>query len=283
MLALVDALIGAFFAALRPRASLVAENLALRQQLAALMREGRRPRLGPIDRAFWVVLSRTWSRWADVLAIVKPATVITWHRRGLARFWAYKSMPHGRPPLSAEVIELIERMTRENPTWSRRRIASELAKLGHHVSKDTVAKYMPKRLGPPGRPPSTTWGTFLRTHLAGTIAIDFLTVPTVTFQVLYVFFALSLERRRILHVNVTAHPHAAWAAQQIVEAVGPDANVVRLIRDRDGIYGAVFNGRVRNLGIEQLRTAPRSLAEWVRGTVGGHPSSRVARPRDRAR
>jgi len=83
-------------------------------------------------------------------------------------------------------------------------------------------------------------------------------VPTVTFQVLYVFFVLSLERRRILHVNVTAHPHAAWTAQQIVEAVGPDANVVCLIRDRDGIYGAAFNGRVRNLGIEQLRTAPRS-------------------------
>jgi putative transposase len=109
-------------------------------------------------------------------------------------------------------------MTRENPTWRRRRIAAELAKLGYVVCKDTVAKYMPKRSGAPGRPPSTTWGTFLPTHLAGTIAIDFLTVPTVTFQVLYVFFVLSLERRRILHVNVTAHPYAAWAAQQIVEA-----------------------------------------------------------------
>jgi hypothetical protein len=89
---------------------------------------------------------------------VKPATVITWHRRGFARFWAYKSRPRGRPPLSAEVIDLIERMTPENPTWSRRRIAAELAKLGHDVCKDTVAKYMPKRSGAPGRPPSTTWG-----------------------------------------------------------------------------------------------------------------------------
>jgi putative transposase len=154
-------------------------------------------------------------------------------------------------------------MTHDNPTWSRRRIAAELAKLGHDVSKDAVAKYMPRRLGPPGRPPSTTWGTFLRTHLAGTIAIDILTVPTVTFQVLYVFVVLSLERRRILHVNVTAHPYAAWAAQQIVEAVGPDPDVVRLIRDRDGIYRAVFDTRVRNLGIEQLRTAPRS--PWQNG------------------
>jgi hypothetical protein len=149
-----------------------------------------------------------------VLAIVKPATVIAWHRRGFAKFWTYKSRPHGRPPLSSEVIELIERMTCENPTWSRRRIAAELAKLGQDVGKDAVAKYMPKRSGAPGRPPWTTWGTFLRTHLAGTIAIDFLTVPTVTFQVLYVFFVLSLDRRRILHVNVTAHPYATWAAQQ---------------------------------------------------------------------
>ncbi len=154
-------------------------------------------------------------------------------------------------------------MTRENPTWSRRRIGAELAKLGHDVCKDTVAKYMPKRAGAPGRPPSTTWGTFLRTQLAGTIAIDFLTVPTVTFQVLYVFFVLSLERRRILHVNVTAHPYSAWAAQQIVEAVGPDGKVARLVRDRDGIYGAAFDARVGNLGIEQVRTAPRS--PWQNG------------------
>jgi transposase InsO family protein len=149
------------------------------------------------------------------------------------------------------------------PDWSRRRIAAELSKLGHDVSKDTVAKYMPKRPGAPRRPPSTTWGTFVRTHFAGTIAIDFLTVPTVTFNVLYVFFVLSLERRRILHVNVTAHPYAAWAAQQIVEAVGTDPNVVRLIRDRDGIYGGAFDARVRNLGIEQLCTSPRS--PWQNG------------------
>src|SRR5450432_625272 len=148
-------------------------------------------------------------------------------------------------------------MTRENRTWSRRRIAAELAKLGHEVSKDTVARYMPRRPGAPRRPPPTTWGTFLRMHLAGTIAIDFLVVPTVTFNVLYVFFVLLLERRRILHVNVTAHPYAAWAAQQIVEAVGPDAHVVRLIRDRDAIYCAAFDARVRNLGIEQLRTSPK--------------------------
>jgi putative transposase len=172
VLALLEAVVGARLSALRPRASLVAENLALRQQLAVLLHRNPRPRLRPIDRTFWALLSRTWSRWADVLAIVKPATVVDWHRRGFARFWAYKSRRTGRPALAAEIIELIERMTMENPTWSRRRIAMELAKLGHVVSKDSVAKYMPKRSGRPGRPHSPTWKTFVRMHLAGTIAID---------------------------------------------------------------------------------------------------------------
>jgi len=153
-------------------------------------------------------------------------------------------------------------MARENPTWSRRRIANELAKLGHDIDKCTVAKYMPKPLGPT-RCPSLTWAAFARMHMAGTIAIDFLTVPTVMFDVLYVFFVLSLERRRILHVNVTSHPYAAWAAQQMVEAVGLDPSVVRLIRDRDGIYGAVFDVRVEHMGICQLRIAPRS--PWQNG------------------
>ncbi len=260
---LLEAIVGALLSASRPRASLVAENLALRQQLAVLRRQTSRPQLRPVDRAFWVVLSRVWSRWADALALVKPATVIGWHRCGFARFWAYKSRRPGRPPIAREVVALIERMATENPMCSRRRIAAELAKLGHDVSKDTVARYMPMGPRRPRRPPSTTWGTFLRLHLAGTLAVDFLTVPTVTFDVLYVFFILSLERRRILHVNVTAHPHAAWTAQQIVEAVGPDVEVVRLVRDRDSIYGSAFDARVRNLGIEQLVIAPRS--PWQNG------------------
>ncbi|MGH7438452.1 MAG: helix-turn-helix domain-containing protein [Polyangiaceae bacterium] len=237
MLALLQATLGALIAAFRPHATLVIENLALRQQLAVLRRAKPRPRLRPFDRALWVVLSRSWSRWPDALAIVKPATVIAWHRRGFARFWAIKSKRVGRPPLPAEIVALIVRMARENATWSRRRIANELAKLGHRVDKDTVAKYMPKPSVRPRRP-SQTWGTFVRNHLVGTIAVDFLTVPTVTFGVLYVFFVLSLERRRVLHINVTAHPYAAWAAQQIVETIGPDVSVQRLIRDRDSIFGS---------------------------------------------
>jgi transposase InsO family protein len=259
---ILEAIVGALVSAFRSRANLVAENLVLRQQLAVL-KVGRRPRLTPVDRAFWVVVSRVWSRWADVLAIVKPATVIGWHRRGYTKFWTYRSRRLGRPPLAPPIIELIVRMARDNPTWSRRRIAAELAKLGHDVSKDSVAKYMPRPTGPRGRPPSTTWGTFVRLHLAGTIAVDFLTVPTVTFRTLYVFVVLSLERRLLLHVNVTAHPYAAWGAQQMVEAMGPEVQAVRLIRDRDAIYGRAFDARVGRLGLETVRIAPRS--PWQNG------------------
>jgi putative transposase len=207
MLVLMFAILGAVRSALRSRSSLVAENLALRQQLAVLS-ASRRPRLRPVDRTFWVVLSRVWSRWADVLTIVKPETVINWHRRGFAKFWAYKSRRHGRPPLADEIVQLIVRMTHDNPTWSRRRIATELAMLGIAVSKDTVARYMPKGTRRPRTPPSMTWGAFIRMHLAGTVAIDFLSVRTVTFRTLYVFIVLSLQRRVLLHANVTAHPDA---------------------------------------------------------------------------
>ena len=212
---LLQAIVGSLVAALRPRASLVAENLALRQQLAILHRATPRPHLRPIDRAFWVVLLNVWSRWRDVLAIVKPATVIGWHRRAFARFWAWKSRRIGRPPLADEIVALIGRMARENPTWSRRRITSELAKLGFVVSKDTVAKYMPKPPKRPLRPPSQTWKTFLRN---------------------------AADRR----------------------GAGPDAPPVeRLIRDRDGVFGTMFDARVERLGLRQLRIAPRS--PWQNG------------------
>jgi putative transposase len=176
--------------------------------------------------------------------------------------WAWKSKRRGRPPTSPKVIDLIVRMVTDNPRWSRRRIAQELAKLGFSVDKNTVARHMPEpNRRPPG--PSQTWTTFIRNHLGGTLAIDFFTVPTVTFDVLYVFVVLSLERRLILHANVTAHPHAAWAARQVVEAFGDDGAFKFLIRDRDAIFGRTFDQRVANFGIRQLRTTPRS--PWQNG------------------
>jgi transposase InsO family protein len=218
-----------------------------------------------VDRAFWIILSRSWSRWKDTLAIVRPETVIAWHRRGFARFWAWRSKRIGRPPIKPELVGLIVRMATENPLWSRRRIAMELAKLGFPVDKNTVARSMPKRHEPPRRPPSQNWGTFVRNHLVGRLAVDFFTVPTVTFDVLYVFVVLSLERRRILHVNVTAHPFAEWAARQVAEAIGFTDSFKVLIRDRDGIYGAAFDRAIEARGIQQILIAPRS--PWQNGYV----------------
>jgi hypothetical protein len=281
--AILEAVVGALLAAPRPRAILFAENLVLRQQLAILRRATPRPRLRPIDRAFWVIVSRLWSRWAECLAIVQPATVIGWHRRGFARWWAWKSRPVGRPPLAPELVSLIEQMALENPLWSRRRIASELAKLGYAVDKDTVAKYMPRPAQRPRNPPSQTWKTFLRNHLAGTIAIDFLTVPTVTFNVLYVFFVLSLERRRVLHVNVTVAPlrYVGRAADCGGHRRGDRAGAT------DSRSRCHLRHRVRCAGEQSglpadPDLAALSVAKRVRGKMGGHPTSRAARSRHRA-
>ena len=202
--------------AVRHRIALHAELLALRHQLLVLQRQRdeRRVRLRSADRLLWVVLSRLWSRWRDALILVKPETVIAWHRRGFRCYWRWKSRtrPPGRPPLSQEVVSLIETMHQANPTWGAPRIHGELLKLEIQLAESTVSKYLPPR---PKRPPAQGWRTFLRNHLSEMMAIDFAVVPTVRGQLLFVFVVLSLARRRVLHVNVTAHPTAAWTAQQM--------------------------------------------------------------------
>ena len=164
------------------RAGLAAENLALRQQLVVLQRSVRRPRLRRRDRVFWVWLSRLWARWRSCLVIVKPETVIRWHRQGFKLVWRWKSRKTrpGRPRVEAEIRRLIRRMSRENPTWGAPRIQSELRLLGHTVAESTVARYMDRS----SKPPSQTWRTFLSNHADQIVAIDFFTVPTITFRVL---------------------------------------------------------------------------------------------------
>ncbi|MEX2170788.1 MAG: integrase core domain-containing protein [Pirellulales bacterium] len=235
-------------------ASLLAENLALRQQLAVLKREQPRPRLRRRDRIFWVWLSWLWSDWRSALVIVRPETVVGWHRAGFRIYWRLKSRKSGRPKVLAEVRRLIRRMARENPLWGAPRIQSELKLLGYVLAESTVAKYLLKRT----KPPSPTWKTFLKNHLREMAAIDFFVVPTATFRLLYVFVVLSLDRRKVLHFNVTAHPSAQWTAQQVVEAFPFDDAPEFLQRDRDGIYGEVFQRRVASLGIEEIVSAPRS-------------------------
>ena len=235
---------------------LIMENLALRQQLAVLGQSVKRPELRPRDRVFWVLLSRLWPSWRSALAIVRPETVVTWHRKGFKLFWRWKSRTRkpGRPRIERVIRDLIRRMSRENPTWGAPRIVSELALLGHDVAEGTVAKYMVRTR----KPPSQTWRTFLDNHVADIVACDFFTIPTVTFRVLYVFIVLRHDRRQIVHFNVTTNPSAEWAGQQIINAL-PYEDVPRfLIRDRDGIYGDYFTERVEGMGIEEVPIAPRS-------------------------
>ena len=249
-------LIWAFVHALSAkRADLVAENLALRQQLIILHRKSRRPRLKTKDRVFWLWLARSWDGWRESLIVVKPATVVRWHRQGFKYYWAWKSRHKGgRPAVSPEVRDLIRRMSRANPLWGAPRIHGELLKLGIDLSETTVAKYMIRHR----KPPSPSWRAFLNNHVKDLVSIDFFTVPTVTFNVLFVFVVLAQYRRRVIHFNVTESPGAKWTAQQIVEAFPWDTAPRYLLRDRDGIYGHEFTSRVEHMGIEEVKAAPRS-------------------------
>ena len=256
MTALLIALLASLRATTRSRLELAAEILALRHQLAVLQRTTpKRPRLRPIDRLLWMLLSTVWPNWRQAVQIVTPATVVRWHRRAFAAYWRWKSRPRrvGRPALAADLRALIRQMRAANPLWGAPRIHGELQKLGIDVSQATVAKYLGRRAGPP----SQSWRTFLTNHVAELASIDFFTVPTATFRVLFVFVVLSHDRRRIVHVNVTAHPTAAWTAQQLREAWPWDTAPRFVIRDRDAIYGSDPRRTLQHMGIEDVLTAPR--------------------------
>jgi putative transposase len=197
------------------------------------------------------------------LVIVKPETVISWHRKGFRLFWTWK-VRHGqpgRPPVSKEIRQLIRKMSRDNPLWGAPRIHGELLKLGIDIGETSVGKYIVRMR----KPPSQTWRTFLENHLKTIVSIDFFTVATIRFQVLYVFLVLAHDRRRIVHFNVTAHPTAEWTAQQLREAFPFDQIPRYLLRDRDRIFGGEFRKDVKAMGIEEVLSAPRS--PWQRAYV----------------
>jgi transposase InsO family protein len=254
----------------RTRRELALENLALRQQLAVWKPRQPRPRLATLDRIFWVVLSTLWKNWQHSLHVVRPATVVGWHRQGFRRYWAWKSRGRwGRPAIGRELRDLIRQMSRANPLWGAPRIHGELLKLGLTVSQATVSKYMVRYR----RPPSQTWRAFLTNHAQDLVALDFFTVPTATFRVLFVLVVLSHGRRRLVHFNVTEHPTAEWAARQLLEACGQEEEAPRyLIRDRDQVYGERFSRQAQTLDIREAVIAPRSpwqnaYAERVIGSI----------------
>ena len=256
----------AFFAS---RADLAVENMAFRHQLAVLQRSAKHLKLRKRDRIFWAWLLRLWSGWRSALLIVQPETVVRWHRQGFKLYWRWKSRKKpGRPKVDREVRNLIRRMSGENPTWGSPMILSELLLLGHDAAESTVAKYMVRQ----PKPPSQNWRTFLANHVGQIAAIDFFTVPTITFRVLYVFLVLRHERRRLVHFNVTTNPTAQWAAQQILGAFPFEEAPRFLLRDRDSIYGEYFRDRVQHMGIEEVLIAPRApwqnpYAERVIGSI----------------
>ena len=259
-LQVLAAAVSAFF---KSRAALQLENLALRHQLGVLQRCVKRPKLAPADRLLWVWLFAVWSGWRSALIIVKPNTVIAWHRRSFRLFWTWKvrrGQP-GRPAVSKEIRQLIRRLSRENPLWGAPRIHGELLKLGIDVGETSVGKYLMRHR----EPPSQTWRTFLENHVKTMVSVDFFTVPTISFRVLYVFLVLAHDRRRIVHFNVTAHPTAEWTAQQLREAFPFDQVPRFLLRDRDGIFGSEFRRDVKAMGIQEVLSTPRS--PWERAYV----------------
>jgi hypothetical protein len=233
------------------RADLLLEVLALRQQLASsAVGQRRRPTIGVADRLFWILLRRTWSRWSEVLVIVKPETVIAWHRAGFKLFWRWRSKGAraGRPRVAGEIRDLVRRMAR-----------GELQKLGFDVSERTVSRYLRRvRRRPENR---QSWLTFLRNHREVIVAMDFFTVPTVSFRVLYVWFAIRHARREVVHWGVTENPTSAWVVQQLREAFPYDEAGGRakyLLLDRDSTFSAEVVSAAESIGMKPKRTSYQS-------------------------
>jgi transposase InsO family protein len=242
---------------------LEAENASLRHQLIVLRRRPHgRVRLTNHDRLFFIQLYRWFPAILKVLTIIRPETLVRWHRAGFRGYWRWKSRPRGgRPRIDTEPRVLVRRMSVENPLWGAPRIHGELLKLGFEVAQSSVAKYMVKRRGPPSR----GWRTFLRNHAPDVAAMDLFVVLTVGFDLLHAVIIVRLDRRDLAWINVTTNPTAEWVARQITEAFPWDTVPGYMIRDRDRIYGTVVRRRLRAMGIRDKPIAPAS--PWQNGFV----------------
>jgi transposase InsO family protein len=240
---------------------LEAENAVLRHQLIVLRRRLQgRVRLTNHDRWFLIQLYRWFPSTLSVLAIVRPETLVRWHRAGFRGYWRWKSRSSGgRPQIDTELRVLIRRISIENPLWGAPRIHGELLKLGFEVAQSSVAKYMVQRRKPPGQ----GWRTFLRNHAPEIAGMDLFVVPTVGFDLLYALVIIRLDRRELVWINVTANPTAEWVARQITEAFPWDEAPGYMIRDRDRIYGSILTRRLRAIGIRDKPAAPAS--PWQNG------------------
>ena len=259
-------LLGWMVSALSSREDLLLENLALRQQLLALHTKRPRRRLTALHKLFWVALRTFWSGWTKPLVLVTPRTVVSWHRAGFRLYWTWVSRARqvgGRKRVSKEVRALIFRMVAENPTWGAPRIHGELLKLGFDLSERSVSRWI--RRAPRGPDLAKRWLPFLRNHREAIAAMDFFTVHTLRFGVLYCFFVIGHDRRKILHFNVTRNPNAFWIVQQLREAWAYKQPHRFLLFDRDSKFGADVVSAVRDIGSQPTRTAFRS--PWQNGVA----------------
>lgn len=249
--------------ALKSRGSLAAENLILRQQVLVLQRKHRgRVKFCGLDRAILAWLSRIVPAVTDAIVVVRPETLVRWHRLGFRAFWRWKSgSGGGRPRVSQELQGLVLRLAAENPLWGAPRIHGELLKLGFELAQSTVSNYLRRHPRPRGK----AWKTFIENHRDAIAAIDLFVVPTIGFKLMYGIAIIHLKRRELVWTNATVHPTAEWIAQQITEAFPWDQTPKHLIRDRDASYGAVFKRRLATLAIRDHPTAPRS--PWQNGYV----------------
>jgi putative transposase len=255
MMSVLVSLFLALRGCVRSRAALQCEVLALRHQLQVLERSRpQRLRLTRADRLLWVWFSGVWTAWRAALVIVKPDTVIAWHRQGFRLFWTWKSRRRvGRPTVPLAVRTLIRTMSEANPRWGAPRIHGELLKLGVDIGQASVGKYMVRHR----RPPSQSWRTFWANHVGQVIAADFFVVPTATCRLLFVLIILAHDRRRVVHVAVTAHPTATWTAQQLRDAFPWDTAPRFLLHDRDHAFDG-WAHTAKAIGVEELLTAPHS-------------------------
>jgi transposase InsO family protein len=261
MFALICFVFAILVSPFRSKIRLEAENMALRHQLMVLRRQVRgRVRLTDDDRLFLIQLYRWFPLILKAITIIRPQTLVRWHRAGFRRYWRWKSRSlGGRPQIDADLRALIRRISVDNPLWGAPRIHGELLKLGFEIAQSSVAKYMVKRRGPP----SQRWRTFLSNHAPDIAAMDLFVVPTIGFDLLYAIVIVRLARRDLVWINVTANPTAEWIARQITEAFPWDETPRYLIRDQDRVYGAAVTRRLRAMGIRDKPIAPGS--PWQNG------------------
>jgi Integrase core domain len=261
MIALLCFVLTVLVSPFKSKSRLEAENAALRHQVVVLRRMvHRRVRLTNSGRLFFIQLYRWFPSVLKVITVIRPETLVRWHRGGFRHYWRWKSRSFGgRPQIDTELRALIRQMSVENPLWGAPRIDGELLKLAFEVAQSSVAKYMVKRTGPP----SQGWGTFLHNHAPNIAAVDLFVVPAVGFDLLYAFIIIRLDGRDLVWINVTTSPTAKWIARQLTEAFPWNEAPLYLIRDRDRIYGAIVTRRLQAMGIRDKPVAPAS--PWQNG------------------